>query len=287
MDDLSIYNPDRLQSMLSFAEKLAGSQLIPYALKGKPQDILVILQTGHELGLPPMQSLNSIDVIQGRPSLRTQTQIALIRSKFPDALIRVEKKGNDTICTMGRHQDDKNTFTSIWNINRAQLMGLTGRDQWKKQPEVMLQWRAMGECARIVFPDVIMNLYTPDEVLDIKPEAPIEAKKSVHVKSSVLEPKKAEVLDGPKPVKEVPTTTLKRPVIKKVEPIVEPKNGSPVAQRQEMIQMILERLSEKTTGQTNAKKKEVLQMFCGADSFEEVKNFSNEVLANICETMSA
>src|SRR3954465_11282190 len=45
------------------ANQLAQSNLAPNIYKNKPQDILVAMQLGAEIGLPPMQSLQSIAVI--------------------------------------------------------------------------------------------------------------------------------------------------------------------------------------------------------------------------------
>ena len=46
----------------------------------------------------------------------------------------------------------------------AKTLGLAGKDNWKKQPATMLKWRAVSACARVVFPDVIQGMYTPEEI---------------------------------------------------------------------------------------------------------------------------
>ena len=49
-------------------------------------------------------------------------------------------------------------------MTKAKEMGISAKDNWIKQPENMMRWRAVSEAARFVFPDAIMNLYTPDEI---------------------------------------------------------------------------------------------------------------------------
>ncbi len=156
---------DKLIQMSSIMSK---SGLVPNGLRGKPNDVFLILQMGHELGLKPVQSLNMIHVIQGKPSLSAQSMIALIRMKFPDALIKIniDEKNLVAKCEMGRHQEDSNTFIATWDMKKAQEMNLVGREQYKKQAANMLKWRSVSEAARVVFPDVIQGLYTEDEVDD-------------------------------------------------------------------------------------------------------------------------
>ena len=43
-------------------------------------------------------------------------------------------------------------------------MQLAGKDNYKKQAATMYKWRAIAACARAVFADVILGLYTPDEM---------------------------------------------------------------------------------------------------------------------------
>ena len=119
---------------------------------------------GIELGLGQVQSLQSIHVIQGRPSISAQTMIALIRNKFPDAYIKIEDGEGFSTCAMARCQEDKeNAYVAKWDMSKAKSMGLANKDNWQKQPQTMMRWRAVSEAARFVFPDAIMNLYTPEE----------------------------------------------------------------------------------------------------------------------------
>jgi hypothetical protein len=52
-----------------------------------------------------------------------------------------------------------------WDMARATAMGLSGKDNWKKQPMVMLQWRCVAEGVRICFPSCLGGIYIDDEVM--------------------------------------------------------------------------------------------------------------------------
>ena len=158
-----------LEGVHQFATKLSNSALIPAALRGKPADITIVLLTGKEVGLSPMMALQTIDVIKGRQVIEGTALLALIRSNVANPYIKLEQAedGEKATCTMARsksEEDMEESFTSVWDMTRAATAGLTHKDNWKHHKSEMLQWRAVSECARIIFPDISMGLYLRDEV---------------------------------------------------------------------------------------------------------------------------
>ncbi len=184
------------------AEFFSKSQLIPESIRGKPHDIAIILQMGIELGIDPLQAINGVNVIKGKPSVSPELAIALIRSRLPSAFIKFnEVTESKASVTMARSKDDQDQgFTSVWTMQRAQTMGLADTFNYKKQPGTMLKWRAVGEAARTVFPDLLKGIYV-DEELDHLPDAPTGSKAKAIAQA--IEPKEvtSEVLGkvvGPK-----------------------------------------------------------------------------------------
>jgi hypothetical protein len=167
MNDLvkQSYDITEIGEKFKLCQSLAKSRLIPTALQGKPEDVFIVLQHGFELGLAPMQSLSSIYVVQGNPTSSGQLMLALIRRDCPNAVILIETDDKAMIVRvkMARNKDQP-TYISEWSMDRANTMGITGKDNWKKQPLTMLKWRAVADAARTVFPDVIKGLYVTDEL---------------------------------------------------------------------------------------------------------------------------
>ena len=60
-------SPRNLAEAMEFAKIIAQSDMVPKDYVNKPGNVLVAVQTGAELGLKPMQSLQGISVINGRP----------------------------------------------------------------------------------------------------------------------------------------------------------------------------------------------------------------------------
>ena len=72
--------PRDLSQALEFADRLAKSTLVPKDFQNNPGNILVAVQWGMEIGLQPMQAMQNIAVINGRPSLWGDAVIGLVKS---------------------------------------------------------------------------------------------------------------------------------------------------------------------------------------------------------------
>jgi hypothetical protein len=59
-----------------------------------------------------------------------------------------------------------------YTYSDARNLGLTAKDNWKKQPAVMMYWRCYSKGANRVAPDLINGLYTTEEVASFTKGAP-------------------------------------------------------------------------------------------------------------------
>jgi hypothetical protein len=173
--DIGSWETATWDDMRRMASELAPSDLLPVHLRKNPASILIILQTAKELSVGPMQGISGIDVIQGKPCLKPEFQLALIRGKCPEAFISVQSdtKAMSVTVTMApsRERMDE-SFTTSWDMARAKAMGLAGKDNYLKQPLVMMKWRAIGEAARTVFPHICRGMYNTEEAIDLAPQTP-------------------------------------------------------------------------------------------------------------------
>lgn len=72
--------PQSLGEAFQLSAYLAKSEVIPKALRGKPESVLTVMLTGYELGLSSMQALNNITIISGHLALMSNLQLALVRN---------------------------------------------------------------------------------------------------------------------------------------------------------------------------------------------------------------
>lgn len=160
--------PAHIVTAMRLATTLAKSSLIPKALQGRPEDTLVVLLKGEELGLKPMQSLGSIDVIQGKARLSAELTVALVlKSGVCEYFDLVESTAKiATYCTKRRGSGRETTMS--YTIDEAVIAGLAGKDNWKAYPAAMLRARASQALSRAVYPDLTLGLVTDDEAEEIK-----------------------------------------------------------------------------------------------------------------------
>lgn len=135
------------------ATSLAKTSFVPTSMRGKVDDITAAILAGQELGLNPLAAMRSMDIIQGTPGLRAHAMRALVQSRGHDVEL---VESSEARCVMrGRRKGSSTWQTITWTIERAAKLGLTGKDQWRKQPATMLIARATGEVCRLIAADVL------------------------------------------------------------------------------------------------------------------------------------
>ena len=72
--------PDNIEEAYRLAQYVSKSGLAPQGMK-TPEQCMVAIMHGLEVGLPPMQAIQKIAVINGRPSIWGDAVPALLLSK--------------------------------------------------------------------------------------------------------------------------------------------------------------------------------------------------------------
>jgi hypothetical protein len=143
------------------AGMLVGTGFLPASIKNVEQAVAIIM-TGRELNIPAMAALSNINVIQGKPTISPQLMLALINRSGQLENLEIVTGVEGAIVTMKRR--GRSPYVARFGPAEAKAMGLDGKDNYKKQAGTMYQWRAVAMAARSIFPDVILGLYTPEEV---------------------------------------------------------------------------------------------------------------------------
>jgi hypothetical protein len=152
------------------ADYLAQSDLVPKDYKGKPGNCLVAMQWGAEIGLKPMQALQNLAVINGRPSLWGDALIALVRSSPVCEYVREFEEGTAAVCVTKRRGDPQE-HSYRFSDEDARKAGLTGKQgPWSQYPKRMRQMRARAFLLRDIYPDVLKGLPIAEEVMDYPPD---------------------------------------------------------------------------------------------------------------------
>ena len=173
MPNISLLEPKSLTEAMEFSETLSKSGLVPDAYRGKPANILVAIQWGYEIGLPPMQSLSNINIINGKATLWGDGLVAVCK-KHPDYYGMKEwLEGDTAYCSVKRKVKDQIEETvREFSIDDATKAGLVKKGgAWQSYPKRMLQQRARGFALRDAFPDAIKGIITTEEAVDFPEDA--------------------------------------------------------------------------------------------------------------------
>lgn len=201
-DALTVIAPRTLDEATKFASTLAAANSLPVALKKSPADIVAIVLAGAELGIPPMASIRSIHLIDGKPVLSADAMAGLcLRNRdvceYLTLIVSTDAKATYRAKRKGAPEPVELSFT----IEQAKAAGLQGKGNWAKYPASMLRARAVSAIARAVFPDLVGNLYDVDEIEPVEKHVDstaTEAPAMVEVlKASLKAKRRATIVDAP------------------------------------------------------------------------------------------
>ena len=169
---------NNLEDMTTVAQIILQSKIAPDSFKTKEQ-IFVGLQTGAEIGLKPMQALNSIVVIHGKPTLWGDAALALVKRS---GLLRsfsekVTGEGDDMNAVVKSVRVDGEgsrslecTVESTFSVADAKTAGLwKKKGPWTTHPKRMLKYKARAFNLRDNFPDVLFGMHLAEEMMGEEP----------------------------------------------------------------------------------------------------------------------
>lgn len=162
--------PQNMSEAMKMAELLSNSTMVPASYRGKPGDVLVAIQMGAELGLAPLQALQNIASINGRPSVWGDAALALVQGHPAYVSHREwvdgEGKRRAGFCAITRRGSPEHVQRfSMEDAERAGLLGKQG--PWKQYTDRMLVLRARGFALRDKFSDALRGIITAEEAQDM------------------------------------------------------------------------------------------------------------------------
>jgi hypothetical protein len=194
---------DTIEGMKQFAGMLLDSKLVPDHFyekgadnkpdytKGKVPAVVVVLLQAQQLAIPPMTALQHVIPVNGLLSIKGDLAKTMI---FASGKLRKDSwketttgsiEAEDMVITISATREDNGlSLTRTFSVDKAKRMGLwitpaqtNAADGWKwkksawyKTPDRMLMYRVLGNIARDLFSDVLLNMYTTEEAQDIQRE---------------------------------------------------------------------------------------------------------------------
>jgi hypothetical protein len=170
------FAPQTMTEAIDFSNMLSKSTMVPKAYQNKPEDVLVAVQWGYELGLAPLQALQNIATINGKPSVYGDAAMALVQNSPVCEDVKEYFEGEGTsnpIAVCMAKRKNRTEVISKYSVEDAKRAGLWNKQgPWTQYPKRMLQMRARGFALRDAFPDVLKGLITVEEAQDYPDDTP-------------------------------------------------------------------------------------------------------------------
>lgn len=156
-----------------FADVLSRSKIIPDTFQGNPASVLIALDMSNRMRRNPLEVMQAMHVIHGKPSFASNFLISLINScgYYEPLRFRLTGDGDSRACvawTVDKRTGEKMEGPAI-SIHMAKSEGWYDRNgsKWKTMPEVMLCYRAASFFSRIYCPDLTGGFHSQEEAMDI------------------------------------------------------------------------------------------------------------------------
>ena len=148
------------------AELMAGAgEVLPRTYRNNPAALLVAFEYADALGIPRVNALTSIHLVDGKPTASADLIGALVRR----AGHKLRVTGDETYAEAVIIRADDPDFIPApirWDEQRARKAGLWGKKgPWQNYPGAMMRSRAITEAARMWASDALYGvIYTPEEM---------------------------------------------------------------------------------------------------------------------------
>jgi hypothetical protein len=154
--------PANFNQQMEMAKAYAVSSLLPGHLRGKPENVLVILGAARALDIPVFWAFQSLFVVSGKLGMEASLMRALaIRAGHQ---FETRKMSREEATVAIKRADKSSWFEVSFDMTDAKIAKLAG-DNWTKYPRSMLHARATAMAIRAECPEVLYGImYTPEEL---------------------------------------------------------------------------------------------------------------------------
>lgn len=183
------------------ATALSSSTIVPKDYQNNVGNCIIALEMSSRLNTSPMMVMQNLYIVNGRPAWSSQYIVAMINaSRKYKTELQYELTGSGTNMACYAYAEDHNGHivkgpTITMAMAKAEGWLDKNGSKWKTMPEVMIRYRAASFFGRLNCPDMIMGIYSTDEVIEIGPDAYREVDPAQKVEREVKEKANAAPID--------------------------------------------------------------------------------------------
>lgn len=165
-------NPDAFSTAARMASALSKSTIVPKEYQRNEGNCIIAIEMANRLKVSPMMVMQNLYIVNGRPAWSSQYIIAMINNskKYKTEIkYKIEGEGDDRSC-MAYVEDYNGNIVEgpVISMKMAKDEGWSTKNgsKWKTMPDVMLRYRAASFFGRLNCPDMVMGMYSVEEVQD-------------------------------------------------------------------------------------------------------------------------
>lgn len=213
--------PKNMDEQKRMSAMIALSGIAPKSYQGGTDEertakICTAIQMGAEIGLYPLQALQSIAVVNGMPTLWGDAMLSVVRSSGLMVYFKEYIEGTwgqddcAAVCIVQRVGDTEEERTEErFTILDAKTAGLWVKGGvWKTHPKRMLKYKARAFALRDKFPDALNGMHMAEEITEEKMKNTTPAQEPTETPFDRFKPKDVTPAPAPDPVEpEEPEST--------------------------------------------------------------------------------
>ncbi|AWQ49233.1 RecT family recombinase [Serratia marcescens] len=177
----AIFSPEGMDRLVRFAELMAQSKAtVPQHLAGNPADCLAVTMQAAQWGMNPFAVAQKTHVVNGSLGYEAQLVNAVVSSSNLLATRLNYKWDGDWSKVNGKNDKSADLTVTVWATLRGETepryltismkdAGVRNSPLWEHDPKQQLAYLCTKRWSRLHTPDVLLGVYTPDELEETKP----------------------------------------------------------------------------------------------------------------------
>lgn len=177
-----ILDPAAMQNMVAFADFMSKAVItVPKHLQGNSGDCLAVTMQAMQWGMNPFAVAQKTHIVNGNLGYEAQLVNAVIISRAPIIGRPNYDWFGDWSKVNGKDCKAHDIGVRVWatlkgedqprvlDVSFAQVGTTRNSPNWVNDPKQQIAYLAIKKLSRLHFPDVILGVYTEDELLDHAP----------------------------------------------------------------------------------------------------------------------
>lgn len=206
----AIFSPEGMDRLVRFAELMAQSKAtVPQHSAGKPADCLAVTMQAAQWGMNPFAVAQKTHVVNGSLGYEAQLVNAVVSSSNLLATRLNYKWDGDWSKVNGKNDKSADLTVTVWATLRGETepryltismkdAGVRNSPLWEHDPKQQLAYLCTKRWSRLHAPDVLLGVYTPDELEETKPRVERDVTPPATSAAGVN-----SLINGKKPEKEI------------------------------------------------------------------------------------